>query len=332
MNVLKQLYDIPISKKVIPMVEVIQERVKSNSNKDFIEELSVIFNRKKTSNPFLVDIVKTNIPNNIMPAVRDFLTKVNRKRGFYIDILKRLKTIKNAIPVVSYNPNSLDIEDLIDDTANLRDDFEKLAFRLTSTTFSAVFEDIKELIDESDYLILDIDSASHINPALKRMYLDILKAKKQIGFTSIILNSTKAKEVTNIGLEDGEPIFAIDNSLKDAYKKPHGFDGFGDYACVVNELPSSGGTISPAGIYYSYDYNYFVGYRKSRDLADFENHIAPAIVASEYWDEYSDDHHEKCPGCRTIYGITEGQEAGKSQAKWKGITMAHYIYTMSEKL
>lgn len=328
-NVLKQLYQIPISKNVIPLIEIIQEKIQSNSSIPLVEEVHNTLNR--TTHPFMIDLIKTNIPNNIMPAIRDFLTKVNRNREFYLDVLKSFNIIENAIPVISYNNSGFNVEDIIDDTRILRDIFPILAFRLFSGSFSSVFPEIRKLLNKSDYLILDIGSASHINPAIKKLYMEVNKNKRDIGFQSIIINSNKAKEITNKGLENGEPIFDIDNSLRDSYKN-YSFDGFGDFACVSNELPSSGGTISPAGIYYSFDYNFFIGFRRNRELSEFEEFIAPSIVASEYWNEFSEEHHRKCPGCRTILNIIEKTEMGKSQAKWKGITMSHYIYTMSERL
>ena len=331
-NVLKNLYQIPISKKILPMIEIIQDKIKTNSTNDFIDDLNVILNRQKVDHPFLIDLIKTNIPNNTTPVVRDFLTRANRIPGFYLGYLNRLKEIKNAIPVISYNPNSFDIENLKEDTKSLRKSFTRLGFRVTSNTFSHVFKEIMNLISNNDIFILDIDEASHINPALKRMYFEIEVAKKKKAFTSILLNSTKAKDITNVGLEDGEPIFNIDNSLKDTYNTMHHFDGFGDYACIVNQLPSSGGTISPAGIYYSYKYNYFIGYKRNRDLSEFEEYIAPAIIASEYWKEYTKKHHKNCPGCRTIFNIFNKEEEGKSQSKWKEITISHYIYTLFEQL
>lgn len=325
-NVLKQLYEIPIPKQIIPMVEVIQEKVKTNLDKNFVDELSSIF-RKHSEHSFLVDLVKTNVPHSTTPAVRDLLTKVNRKRDFYIHMLQRFHNIKNAIPVISYNHNSYNIKTIIQDENILRRTFQILAFRITSQTFSSVFTDIKNLLRANDLFILDIGSDNHFNPAFKKIYINIKTLKDQVRFKSIILNSTKEKEVTKIG--DGEPIFSIDNSLKDAYKT-HYFDGFGDYACVTNQLPSIGGTISPAGIYYSRSHNYFVGFRRNKDLSEFEVHIAPAIKASEYWKEYSEAHHKTCPGCKVINRIANGEEIGKSQAKWKEITMGHYIYTLSE--
>lgn len=132
---------------------------------------------------------------------------------------------------------------------------------------------------------------------------------------------------------DGEPIADIDNSLKELYSTVymHKFDGFGDYACISAALPSTGGAISPVGIYYSNENNYFVAYKgRAPQLSEFPTYIAPRIIESEYWKEFSDTHHENCAGCKEITEIVSGAKSGRNQAQWKMITMLHYIYTMSE--
>lgn len=70
---------------------------------------------------------------------------------------------------------------------------------------------------------------------------------------------------------NGEPIASIDNSLKDMYSSStlNKFDGFGDYASIVASLPSSGGTISPAGVYYSNENNFLC--RSQEEPRFFQN-------------------------------------------------------------
>lgn len=109
------------------------------------------------------------------------------------------------------------------------------------------------------------------------------------------------------------------------------FDGFGDYAGISASLPSTGGAISPVGIYYSNENNYFIAYKgRAPQLSEFPLYIAPQIVNSEYWKEYGEAHHKKCPGCLEIEAIVGGIKSGRNQAQWKMITMLHYIYTMYE--
>ena len=73
-------------------------------------------------------------------------------------------------------------------------------------------------------------------------------------------------------MADKEPIAQIDNSLKELYNTSimNKFDGFGDYACIVASLPSTGGAISPAGVYYSNDNNFFVAFKgRTAQLSEF---------------------------------------------------------------
>lgn len=157
--------------------------------------------------------------------------------------------------------------------------------------------------------------------------------KTKEGFTSVIINANRPESLANKDMIDGEPIAEIDNSLKELYSSAYmnKFDGFGDYAGISAPLPSTGGAISPVGIYYSNENNYFIAYKgRAPQLSEFPLYIAPKIVNSEYWKEYGEAHHKKCPGCLEIEAIVGGIKSGRNQAQWKMITMLHYIYTMYE--
>lgn len=332
MGVLKTLYGLPITPKIIPLVEVIQENSRSNSPKTFIDDLCEIFNKHSTSY-VLIDILKTNIPKSTTDSVREFLTKVNRIPGFYMDLLLKTSSVKKSIPVVSYNPKNYDVQQLRTDASLLRKQFSRLAFRIKLNTFGQVFQTIQQIIKKDDLLILDIESASHTNPGLRSMYHEIKKDKSSKNYTTFIINANRPETVANKRLEDAQPILEIDNSLLEVYHTTsYGFDGFGDYACITDTLPTTGGSISPAGIYYSKYNNFFVGFKgRKQDLSEFV-HIAQSIIDSDYWGEFDESHHSTCPGCISICDISTGKENGKNQAKWKGITMNHYIYTINESL
>lgn len=158
--------------------------------------------------------------------------------------------------------------------------------------------------------------------------------RKEKEFITFIINANRPLDLYNKNIVDGEPIEEIDNSLLEMYGLAtyYKFDGFGDYACVTNTLPSTGGSISPAGIYYSLEGNFFVGYKgRSPSLLEFSDYIAPSIMASEYWLEFDKKHHLNCPGCIKIQ-TAANNATGKSQGIWKGITMSHYIYSVDRSL
>jgi len=331
-SVLEDLLKIPLSEHTTPLVEIIQERVRSNSPSPFVEQLAKLLSQNPDRSQLFVDVPRLSAPSGIPSPVREFLIRANRDHSFWLSMLLSLAGLPGVVPVVSYNPLLVPGTELLDHISLLRRQFETLAFRLTAGTFPDVFPLIaRDCIKEQDFVMLDIGSAGHTNPVLKSMYEAVRQQKGHIGYTSVIVHSPRRRELTNKSLEDGKPIVEIDNSLRDFFRVHH-FDGFGDYAGITSDLPTTGGSISPAGVYYSFADNVFVGFRRHLRLSEFEEYIAPAIVASPYWQQYSPEHHERCPGCREILKISAGKQKGSSQAKWKGITMAHYIYAIDESM
>lgn len=335
-GVLKDLFTIIDTENTIPMIEVIQDKVQSNSKYDFFDILEDITNREDSDKKFFVEVSKENAPTNILESVRTFLTTVNRDPEYYLTLFMNLKECNGMIPVISYNPDWLEPGLITKHASVLREKYQKISIKVTPNMFNLIKEELQEVVNDGDYILLDIGYSQHTNPILKRIYNNINQLKDRKNIKTIIINSTKGDDVTNVSLNNGEPIYEIDNSLRDLFKTSYSFDGFGDYAGVSDSLPTSGGGISPAGIFYSKELNCFVGFRRNKTLSDFEDFIAPEIMKSEYWKEYSDFHHNNCPGCKEIKRIVnevdKKKKKGKSQAKWKGITMSHYIFSIDEWL
>lgn len=332
MSVIKELLKAGLSAKTIPMFEIIQMKSRSNSSKTYIDEIQEIFT--EYNHPFFLDIPKLNITSSTGKSIQEFMTLVNRQKNYAFDQLISCKQINGIIPVLSYNTKeSLNINMLSEEIKKLHYEFDRIALRITPAQYNKIANFSSVPLYAKDYLLLDIDDKGHTNPAFKKIYKDILNTKKQVGFTTFIINSNKPSLLYNKNIIDGEPIEEIDNSILEMYNiSSYKFDGFGDYACITNALPTSGGAISPAGIYYSIDGNFFVGYKgRTPLLSEFNDYIAPSIVASPYWKEFDKNHHQRCPGCKKIKDIADGA-SGKSQGMWKGITMNHYIYTVDQIL
>ena len=331
LSVMKELVNIGLNVGTIPLFEIIQAKSRSNSNKTYIDELEEIFS--SVNHPFFLDFPKLNITASTAKPVQEFLTKVNRQHSFTRDQFALCKNIMGIIPVLSFRQKELDtIEQINFELESLHDSFNNVALRLTPTQVNEI-NDLSSLnLIRGDYVILDIDDNSHTNPVFKNIYKRLSEFKLSQPIKTIIVNSNRPQTLLNKEIIDDEPIQEIDNSLLEMYSSSkYRFDAFGDYACITNTLPTSGGSISPAGIYYSFDSNYFIGYRgKTRSLDEFKDHIAPSIIKSTYWHEFTQLHHEKCPGCSKILDIVDGKNTGKSQGVWKGITMSHYIYSLDE--
>ena len=318
---------------VIPLMELIQAKTRSNNKNTFIQDLGALL-ESAPGMRMMVDFYKSTKLRSTTDAIREYVTMSVRLSDFGINELMPLSPYGDRIlPVVSYLPESISLERIEFETFQYRKLFSHIAFRVKVQEFDHVFSCVENLILPNDYLLLDIESASHMSPVFKRVYRRIAESKKAHGFTSVIINAHRPEGLTNKEMLDGEPIADIDNSLKELYSSAYmnKFDGFGDYACISAALPSTGGAISPVGIYYSNENNYFVAYKgRAPQLSEFPAHIAPRIVRSEYWEEFSDAHHENCPGCKEIEEIVSGIKSGRNQAQWKMITMLHYIYTMFE--
>lgn len=318
---------------VIPLMELIQAKTRSNNKNTFLQDLCALLESTPGMH-VMVDFYKSTKLRSTTDAIREYVTMSVRLPDFGINELMPLSQYGDCVvPVVSYLPESISLERIEFEATQYRKLFSHIAFRVKVQEFDHVFSCVENLISPNDYLLLDIESASHMSPVFKRVYKRIAESKKTFGFTSVIINAHRPESLTNKEMLDGEPIADIDNSLKELYSSAYmnKFDGFGDYACISAALPSTGGAISPVGIYYSNENNYFVAYKgRAPQLSEFPVHIAPRIVRSEYWKEFSDIHHENCPGCREIEEILSGEKSGRNQAQWKMITMLHYIYTMFE--
>ena len=333
-SVLQQLSSMHVfDQNVIPLIELIQDKTRSNNRNTFIQDLEKYLSDAPQMR-IMVDFFKSTKLRNTTDAIREYVTLALRQPDFCIGELAKLQRFNDrVIPVISYLSDSISLERITYEASSLRKHFPQIAFRIKVQEFDSVFTHIESLISPNDFLILDIDSASHMSPVFKKIYKRISDSKRNKKFTSIVINAHRPESLSNKDMADGEPIADIDNSLKELYSSSymHRFDGFGDYAGIAASLPSTGGAISPVGIYYSVENNFFVAYRgRAPQLSEFPEYIAPRIVDSEYWKEFEDEHHCACPGCKEIQDIFNGDKSGRNQAQWKMITMLHYIYTMYE--
>lgn len=318
---------------IIPLVEIIQEKTRSNNKNTFLQDLLAILS-EEPSMKVMVDFYKSTKLRNTTDAIREYVTMSIRYPDFSLDQISQLQPCREqVIPVISYLPDGTSLDRISYEASQLRNMFPHIAFRIRIAEFDTVFSHVETIVQSSDYIILDIESASHTSPVLRKVYRRIDNSKKQLGFISVIVKAHRSDELKNIDMEDGSPIADIDNSLMELYSSDYmRFSGFGDYACIAASLPTTGGTISPVGIYYSLDNNFLIAYRgRAPLLSEFPEYIAPRIVSSEYWNEFSENHHMCCPGCREIEAVANGALSGKNQAQWKKITMLHYIYTMYER-
>lgn len=335
MSVLSHLAGMGVfdNSNILPLVELIQERTRTNNKNTIIDDLTELLNEAPKMS-LMIDFLKSTKLNNTTDAIRNYVTQSTRQVEFCVEEMLKFKVHSTRIiPVISYLSDNVSLDRITHEAEEYRKTFSRIAFRIKTQDFEHIFSHVESIINENDILLLDIESSSHSNPVFKKIYKRIADSKKVKKFISVVINANRPETLTNKSMAHGEPIAQIDNSLRESYNlnMMNRFDGFGDYACIVASLPSTGGTISPAGVFYSNENNFFVAYTgRKPNLSEFPEYIAPSIVGSEYWTEFEDEHHQKCPGCQEITSIINGEKSGKNQAQWKMITMLHYIYTMYE--
>jgi hypothetical protein len=220
--------------------------------------------------------------------------------------------------------------------AELSNSFESIAFRLFPQSFKVDFPVASELTRETDYIILDLDTIIpfHLSPPLKPLVASLQGFTK---CTKILLRSAINSEIQNVGLDHGNVVFDADNSHIETYKS-FGVDSFGDYAGIKKDELSAGGSISPGFIYYDATENQYYGFRAKirNSLSEFENTIVPDVLNSPSTENML---HSTPPfltednkGYQTLLNISQQNESGKSQAKFKRIAMEHYLYCIREKI
>jgi len=325
------LKSITLSQKTMPLIEIVKPTPNGNLNGTFGQ-----IHQKELSHlnvPFMVDFPTHLNTSRTEATIQNFLRPLQVSQQAKNSALLSLSHISNVIPVISHNPfvpylaNSI-----VNDATLLRKTYSRLAFRVFSQNINSIINDVERTISIGDILVFDIDDAPHVSPALQLQYQQILQVKQNKNCQTVIIRSAIPSNIYNTGLVNDTPITSINNSLLTAYLGYH-FDAFGDFAGLKNDLPSTGGIISPGLIFYSWHTNSYAGYKgRTKVLSEFQAHIGPTLIKSTYWNNYSQPHHQNCPGCKKIQAIVSRQTTSGNQATWKGITLAHYLYTMEEFL
>lgn len=326
---LKQL---ALSAKTMPLIEIVTAKphssMKGSFSELYVKDLASIEVSCMIDFPTHLSLSKSTLDN-----VRDFLLPLKRDRSRVIKMMLALAEVPGAVPVISYDPQAQYVATtLVNEARTLKQQFERLAFRVFAGSSGLLLDELEAVVNKNDIVILDIDTAPHISPALKPIYGRLLSLREKTLCSLVIIRSALSPQLTNIGLVDGQPIADADNSLRDVYAA-HGFDAFGDFAGIRKDDLVKGGRISPGVVYYFWDENVYVGYRgRKPDLSEFATHIAPTVAQSRYWHHTSDHHKASCPGCRYIQDVLTGVASGRSQGLWKRISIMHYIYSMEEHL
>lgn len=323
--------------RIFPMVEIIKEKDRTNRTATSIEiytELIQSINAPKV----LVDLptyIKetTSTQKEVIQFNRSILENLDARITFF----KSLGALhERTVPVISTLIHKTG------ETNTIRKQYEALktifpvvAIRTFHYTFENDLENISSCLQPDDLLIYDLDTLSTTSPLLKihKTKIAVIKTHKAL------IRSAINTEIQNVKLDHGNIVGEADNSLIETYAN-YGFQAFGDYVGIKKDDMTSGGTISPGFIFYDPIDNLFYGYKGDvKKLSEFETTIVPAVLNSDTikrmrteFPEYLDRAQNL--GYDLLLKINENPtaESGKSQAKFKKISMEHYFHCIKTSL
>lgn len=332
-NIVLQEFD--FENKMIPMVEIIKEKDRSNNPKSFSEIYNVLLGNIKAEK-ILVDLPVylkdlSSMNDEVLIFNRSVLNKLNEKIILYLSF-KDLK--EKIIPVISsYVLKSGETDTIKRQYDMLKNEYPLIAIRTFTNTFEIDYEEIKQF-EFNGILIYDMDTLAVTNPLVKKHSTMI---KELATMFKISLRSAINTEVYNVQLDHGQIVAEADNSLKDLYKSTIHFDAFGDYVGVKKDDLTAGGTVSPGFIFYDPIDNLYYGFKGAKkQLSEFKDTIVPDVLSSSVvqrlktsYPQYLKDNK----GFEDIIKIsTDVLDSGKSQARFKRIAMEHYLHSIMEEI
>ena len=360
----KVLKSFDFGDRIYPCLEIIKELDRVNTKKKKEYQISLFGpKREKSFESVYIPLIKSikadkifiDLPvhlsqsRNTKPPTLLFLRTVVKNREKRIEYLKKLKPVASKIiPVIStYLQISGEGDSISIQEKEMRNDFEILAFRTFIETFPQDIGQIKKSIKPNDFIIMDFED-NDLDMADGDIQ-DIVEDLKSINCNIIIHRNQIPVSVTMTGLSHGNMIETIDNSLPYIFKEFAGHC-FSDYVGIKKDNVTDGGITSPGFLFYDAVINNFFGFRYKNGghkkgeikpkIIEFETTIVPAVIASKSLERMQSDSLDYLgtgnKGWEIITNIKLGEnnggESGKNAAKFKRISMEHYLHCIRVKI
>ena len=258
----KVLKTFNFGEEIYPCLEITKELIRkeslprTNTKKPSIPKKTKIFeddyipfiNSIKADHVFVDLPVHLEVKRGMNLETLNFLQRVVSRREIRTEYLKKLIPLsQKIIPVIStYLGRTGKSGSITQQEKELRPHFKNLAFRTFMSTFFQDIGQIKPLLKSTDFIImdwceieLDIDDGDQN---------DIVEDLKTLDCEVIIHRNPFPKDFTNSGLDHGEIIGAIDNSLLYKYAEFAG-SCFSDYVGIKKDNITEGGVISPGFVF-----------------------------------------------------------------------------------
>jgi hypothetical protein len=316
--------------KMFPLIEIVKEKDRSNNQHTFQEIYSDLIVAIHSDKVF-VDLPTyirdaSGMQDEVVSFNRTVLSNIDNRLAHYNLFAAQHPKV---IPVVSTLLIKTGQQNTITQQfQNLKQTFSSVAIRTFTNTFNSDLAEISALLTADDFLIYDIQEGVGLtNPVIKkdRTTLDTIALPWKVALRSAINT-----DIQNVRLNHGDIVYEADNSLLEMFGQFH-FNAFGDYVGIKKDDLTSGGTISPGFILYNPADNLYYGYKGDvKNLAEFETTIVPDVLASPVATAIraADPNYLNADnvGWSILQNISTGGESGKSQAKFKRISIEHYLH------
>jgi hypothetical protein len=319
---------------ITPIIEIIKEKDRKNN----LEEGGVIYSDlvdSIKSEKVLLDLpiyldVSISTPIEVSKFVLSTVRDLDRRIEFYSNFSGQSAKV---VPVISsLNPYSDEADTIEKQFQSLSGKFPSIAFRLFISRFEESLLEMSRLVlRNTDYIIYDLDTVEITSPLVKKHKKE-LDARFPDKF-KVVIRSAINTDVQNTKLDHGSIVPEANNSLFELYNTvSYRFGAFGDYVGVKKDDITSGGTISPGFIFYNPEENLYYGFKgKIKSLNEFEVTIVPDVLNTEFiknWVATQSKYYADNLGIKRLEKINAREETGKNQAKFKWISMMHYLHSM----
>ncbi len=342
---IKVLKTFNFGKRIYPCLEIIREldrkpskaSTSSKKVKKFEDVYIPLIDEIKAEKVFIdLPIHFNDSIKSIKVETLEFMRSVVTKRDVRTRYLISLSALsEKIIPIIStYFDRTNEKNSITQQEKDLRAHFKEIGFRTFLKSFSRDIIQIEKVVSSADYIIIDLEDykIDLTDPDI----LDIIDKISEFDCSIIIHRNSFPKKITNVGLAHGQAIESIDNTLLESYSD-FNCNSFSDYCGIKKDDVTDGGTISPGFVYYDSTINKFFGYKgKIKELSEFETTIVPDVISSEASKRMK---KHKLPylnsdniGWRIISNIDMGLESGKSPAKFKRISLEHYLHCLKLRI
>lgn len=343
--------------RIYPCIEIIRELDRYNSkptkakgifkqnNKTFEDIYLPLISCIKAPRVFVDLPIHLKPTKGMNPFTIKFLSTVVANREKRTEYLKKFIPLSSkVIPIISsYLGITGERKSIILQEQELRPHFKNLAFRTYFETFPRDIIQIKESIQPNDYIIMDWGELEL--DLQDEDQKEIVTELRKLNCTIIIHRNPFPKEIRISSLVHGDIVSSIDNSLLDNYRHFAG-SSFSDYAGIKKDNIDNGGVISPGLIFYDAIINKFFGFRykdgshkkgeEKPKIEEFETTIIPAVINSKSVKSMHSNQLNflgvENKGWVLIKNINSGVESGKNAAKFKRISMEHYLHCIKTKI